>query len=246
MSTRPLFCSTSALAMIAACAVSSPALADEAAQETGAVAISADANASANTTAPHASHSRRHSNGVGNLRFLAGMHFGFGGNLEVDADNGLDFNDDLDPTIGLHGGVDYVLMDYFALGGELRLSWWKPDNNFTPLQDDPGRSLFVDFNLKPRGRYAFDKFPLEVYGTLPFGLSFASTNDDIAMDGGVGFNLGFGGGALYFFNSRFGVNMEMLGVWHWFDGEVEIGNIDIDTDSRTAQFYWMLSGVFAI
>jgi hypothetical protein len=40
--------------------------------------------------------------------------------------------------------------------------------------------------------------------------------------------------------------MEMLGVWHWFDGEFHVNNIAFDTNNRTAQFYWALNGVFAI
>jgi hypothetical protein len=244
MSTRTL----GALTMVVAGALSSPALADEAAQETGAVTLSADANANANANRPRPAANRAEPRGnVGNLRILAGLHFGFGGELDVDLDSGVRLatgEPDLDPTVGLQAGVDYVLWKYFALGGELRLSWWKPERNIIALRDDPDRSLFVDIDIKPRGRYAFSNLPLEIYGTLPLGLSIASINDDIRMDGGAGFNLGFGAGATYFVTSRFGLNMELLGVWHWFDGEFDLANTD--TDNRTAQFYWMLNGVFAI
>jgi hypothetical protein len=240
MSTRTF----GALAVVIAGALSSPALADEAAQESGAVTLPAADNSA---PAPAARRAPPRGGSIGNLRIHAGMHFGFAGELDVDADQPLNIitsrDPDLKPTVGLHGGVDYVLMDYFALGGELRLSWWKPDDNIA-VGEDPDRSLFVDIDIKPRGFYAFSRFPLEVYGTLPLGLSIASLNDDIPMDGGVGFNLGFGGGATYFLTSRFGLNMELLGVWHWFDGELELG--DLDTDNRTAQMYWMFSGVFAI
>jgi hypothetical protein len=240
MNTRTL----GALALVVASAVARPALAEEAAQESGAVTLSANASAPANTSQPHA----RPRGSVGDLRILAGMHFGFGGELHVDVENNIGITaqnePDLDPTVGLQAGVDYVLMEYFAIGGELRLSWWRPERNPAPLQDDPGRSLFVDIDVKPRGRYVFKNLPLEVYGTLPLGLSIASLNDDIPMDGGAGFNLGFGGGATYFFTSRLGVNMELLGVWHWFDGELDLANLD--TDNRAAQFYWMINGVFAI
>jgi hypothetical protein len=240
MSTRTL----GALALVVASAVARPAVADEAAQESGAVTLSANASAPASTSAAHA----RPRGSVGDLRILAGMHFGFGGELDVNVEDGIGIaarnEPDLDPTVGLQAGVDYVLMDYFAIGGELRLSWWRPESNIAPFQADPDRSLFVDIDVKPRGRYVFKNLPLEVYGTLPLGLTIASLNDDIPMDGGAGFNLGFGGGAIYFFTSRIGVNMEMLGVWHWFDGELQLGNID--TDNRAAQFYWSFNGVFAI
>jgi hypothetical protein len=258
MSTRTLPCSraelrasTAALALLVASTLPGTALAQDATQETGAVSLSGDANASAQTTsappqaevqqaAPRAA--------VGKWRILAGLHFGFGGELSTDVDTGFGLvtgNDpDLEPTIGLQAGVDYLLMEYFAIGGELRLSWWKPERNITPgSQSDPDRSMYVDINVKPRGRYTFSNIPLELYGTLPFGLSFAAISDDVPMDGGPGFNLGFGGGLTYFFTPRVGINTEILGVWHWFDGELDVGP---DTDNRTAQFYWMLNAVFAI
>jgi hypothetical protein len=245
MSTRTF----GALAFVAAGALSSAALAQD--PETGAVSLSADANASANTSpAPAAApvHHAAPRAGVGPWRIMAGLHFGFGGELDVDVDTGfglISANDpDLEPTIGLHAGAEYLLMEYFALGGELRLSWWKPERNITPgSQSDPDRSMYVDINVKPRGRYTFSSIPLEVYGTLPLGLSVAAVNDDIPMDGGPGFNLGFGGGVTYFFTPHIGVNTELLGVWHWFDGKLDVGT---DTDNRTAQFYWFLSAVFAI
>jgi hypothetical protein len=245
MSTRTL----GALAFVAGCALSSTALAQD--PETGAVSLSADANASANTSAPPPAPPAEHAparSGVGPWRIHAGLHFAFAGDLDTDVDTGFGLvtpnAPDLEPTIGLHAGVEYLLMEYFALGGELRLSWWKPERNITPgSQSDPDRSLYVDINVKPRGRYVFSNIPLEVYGTLPLGLSIASINDDLPMDGGPGFNLGFGGGVTYFFTPHIGVNTELLGVWHWFDGKLDVGP---DTDNRTAQLYWFLSAVFAI
>jgi opacity protein-like surface antigen len=234
---------SNALALIAVGALADPARADDVAQETGAVTIAPEESAAAPANAPPAPRPTR----PGKLRILAGLHFGFGGHLDIDAETPLGIvtsrDPDLDPSVGLQAGVDYLLIDYFALGGELRLSWWKPENNIG-IGEDPDRSLFVDIDVKPRGFYRFSGFPLEVYGTMPLGLSFASINDDIPMDGGAGFNLGFGAGANYFFTSHLGVNMELLGVWHWFDGEVDLGNAD--TDNRTAQFYWVLNAVFAI
>lgn len=245
MSTRTL----GALGFMAACALSSTALAQD--PETAPVSLSADTNASANTSAPSAAplpYRARPRGEVGPWRIMTGMHFGFAGELDTDVPAGvlllIPEAPDLEPTIGLHAGVEYLLMEYFALGGELRLSWWKPVRNIVfAAQSDPDRSLYVDINVKPRGRYAFSSIPLEVYGTLPLGLSVASINDDLPMEGGPGFNLGFGGGATYFITPRIGVNAELLGVWHWFDGKLNVGP---DTDNRTAQLYWFLNAVFAI
>lgn len=226
----------------AACVLSSSALAQDAQQETAAVTVSADSSSSSGPP-PAASHS----NGAdpGKLRILGGLHFGGGGEVHVDPEGPGSAEADLRPLVGLQAGVDYVLMEYFALGGELRLTWWKPDDNDLGA-GDVGRSMFFDIDVKPRGRYQFRNIPLEVYGTLPMGLSIAAINDDLNMDGGAGFNLGLGAGATYFFTSRLGVNAEMLGVWHWFDGEINGVINDVDTDNRAAQFYFMINGVFAI
>lgn len=231
----------SALVVVVTCALSRPVLAEDAPpQETGAVTLTA------NASGPRASSSRSTQGAAGKLRILGGMHFGGGGEWNINTDGPGDISPSLKALVGLQGGVDYVLMRYFALGGELRLTWWKPES-IVLAGNDIGRSLFVDIDVKPRGRYEFSSIPLEVYGTLPMGLSFAALNDDTNMNGGAGFNLGFGGGATYFFTSRIGINAEMLGVWHWFDGEVDgrgVGNVD--TDNRTAQFYFFLNAVFAI
>jgi hypothetical protein len=232
----------------AVCALSGTASAqDVAAQETGAV--------EASTTTPVASADAPAGSAInpGKLRILGGLHFGGGGELRSDPEVGPTSEDSLRPIVGLQAGADYVMMDYFAIGGEFRLSWF----NTTDYDDlDIGRSLFVDINVKPRGRYVFD-FPLEVYGTLPMGLSIAALSNDIEeaaagvgitdIKGGAGFNLGFGGGANYFFTDKLGVNSEMLAVWHWFGSEVETTfGTSTEAKNRTAQFYLFLNFVYAL
>lgn len=222
-----------ALVVTAACALASPASAQE--QETGAVSVSASASG------PRVGSSRSGGGShAGKLRIAGGLHFGGGGEYDIDPGTG---DWDLDPLVGIQAGVDYVLLEYFALGGELRLTWWKPEDI---AGQDIDRSLFVDINVKPRGRYEFRNIPLEVYGTVPMGLSIAALNDDMLMDGGAGFNLGFGAGATYFFTSMIGLNAELLGVWHWFDGEIDTVAGDRDTDNKTAQCYFLLNAVFAL
>jgi hypothetical protein len=228
----------------AMCALSSTASAqDVAAQETGAVETS---TATVHTDAPGGG-----AISPGKLRILAGMHFGGGGELRSDPDGpGPTSESSLRPLIGLQAGVDYVLMKYFAIGGEFRFTRFNT-NDYDDL--DIGRSTFIDIDVKPRGRYAFD-FPLEVYGTMPMGLSFAALNGDIEefpgvndASGGAGFNLGFGGGANYFFTDKFGVNSEMLAVWHWFGTEIEtVGGLSGEASNRTAQFYFFINGIFAL
>jgi hypothetical protein len=220
----------------ATCAMASAASAqDLAAQETGAVETS---TSTVHTDAPGGG-----SISPGKLRILGGLHFGGGGDLRVDPDGGGSSEASLAPQVGLQAGVDYVMMDYFALGGELRATFW---NTNVGADNDVGRSTFIDINVKPRGRYAFE-FPLEVYGMLPMGLSIAALNDDQPFDGGAGFNLGFGGGANYFFTDKIGVNSELAAVWHWFGAEVDLPfGGTVDAAMRTAQFYMFLNFVYAL
>jgi hypothetical protein len=237
--------------MVAVSALPGAGLAEDATQETGAVSLSSDSEADANTSAnpaPSAQTAVRAEAAPSKWRVLAGLHFGFAGKLKVDPATGFQLVNEnppgLEPTFGLQASVDYLLMKYFTVGGELRLSWWKPDGNITlQSQSDPDHSLFVDIDIKPRGRYVFSNIPLEIYGTMPLGLSIAAVDDTIPMDGGPGFNLGIGAGAIYFVTPRFGFCTELLGVWHWFDGKLAGGT---DTDNRAAQLYWMLNLVFAI
>jgi hypothetical protein len=209
---------------------------DTAAQETGAVETATSVSSAPPTSSA--------SINPGKLRILGGLHFGGGGDLRIDPDGGGGtLESSLAPVVGLQGGVDYVMMDYFALGGELRATFF---NTSDGADGDLGRSTFIDLDVKPRGRYVFD-FPLEVYGTLPMGLTIAAINDDWNADGGAGFNLGFGGGANYFFTDKIGVNAEMAAIWHWFGAEYPTGfGTSVDAALRTAQFYMFLNFVYAI
>lgn len=228
----------SALFAASVCALSGTALAQDADQETGEVTVSADSSGASSSGLG------RSSGAVGPLRINAGLHLGLGGSLVTDPDGpGGDFDDDMLVTPGLQAGADYVVMDYFSIGGELRLSWFNTDGGDDA---DVDRSMFFDLDVKPKGRYAFNNIPLEVYGTLPMGLSVAALNDDTGADGGAGFNLGFGPGATYFFTDRIGINTEMLGVFHWFGSSVDSQFGSAEASNRTGQFYWFINGVFAI
>jgi len=214
------------------CALSSTAVAQDAAQETGEVAVTSSRTGGGG-----------HSGAVGPLRFNAGMHLGFGGGARFKIEAG-DVEDettgDLAVTPGLQAGADYVLMDYFSIGGELRLAWVKGE-------DADDRSTVFDLDVKPKGRYAFSNIPLEVYGTLPLGMSVIGGNDDAGTDSDVGFNLGFGPGATYFFTDNIGINTEMLGIFRWFSDTADLpvgGEADLKT--RLGQFTWFFNAVYAL
>lgn len=146
----------------------------------------------------------RYNGKPGPLRVYGGFSLAFGGELKPER---FDDGYDLDPTVGLQGGVDYVMSDYFSIGGETRFLFWKPDGY-------GDRSFFWDIDVKPRGRYAFDNLPLEVYGALPIGLTVPGL--DGAAEGKIGWNIGVVAGANWFFNEKMGVNAELGWIYHQF------------------------------
>jgi hypothetical protein len=158
----------------------------------------------------------------GPLRFYGGFSVAVGGNRTEESPL---FSRDLslDPTVGFQGGADYVIMDYFSIGGEMRFLW-------TKVNGAGDRDFLWDIDVKPRGRYPFKKFPLEVYGALPIGLTVAGIPN--APEGKPGFNVGLVGGATWWFTSKMGVNAELGWVFHKYRREL----FDVQTDISMNQF----------
>jgi Outer membrane protein beta-barrel domain len=207
-----------AVALAAGLFAASDAAAQGAPQEEGAVEL---------TVAPRSAPIARRSGPVGPLRFFGGFRLGVGGQF-VNMDGPGNF--DAKATPGLQAGVDYVVMDYFAIGGETRLNWVKDED-----QDD--RTMLWDLVVKPRGRYQFNNLPLELYGTLPVGLSVANYPNDtvVEVDGGAGATVGLLGGANYFFTDHMGINAELGAMFHWIHGSVDRFGGSTDLKYRLAQ-----------
>lgn len=178
------------------------------------------------------------------LRLYGGLRLGFGGELEIDPERGPSADDDLLSTIGGQAGVEYVLMDYVSLGGELRLAGINTDSRDDL---DIGSDLFIDAVFKPKGRFALND-QLELYGTLPIGLTFISASDDLGDDysAGPGFNLGIGAGASYFFTDSLGINAEAAYLLYWYGAENETLAGDIEADNSLGQFTLFANAVFAL
>lgn len=199
------------------CAASMTASAQD--QETGEVVIEPSRRATV-PAAPRTSLER-----PGPLRFYGGFSVAVGGEIHDDDDDDSSIN--LDPTVGLQGGVEFVVMDYFSIGGEMRFLFPKPDGQ-------AGRDFLWDLVVKPRGRYEFSNLPLEVYGALPIGLTVPGL--DGPEEGKVGWNIGLVAGATYFFTENIGVNTEMGWLFHKFGYESGSGFGRIERDLVMNQF----------
>jgi hypothetical protein len=179
------------------------------------------------------------------LRILAGAHFGIAGELEPER-NGSYFDNgaDLATTYGGHFGVDAVVFRFFAIGGEARFSAW---NTEAAEARDVRRSFMLDFDVKPRLRFAVARERMEFYFSTPLGLSVPilsrDINDDGRLDGKPGFNLGIGGGFTFFITHHFGLNVEPMYVMRWFAVEPPLGN---DIDLRMRQFTLFTNAVIAL
>lgn len=179
------------------------------------------------------------------LRLLGGAHFGLAGELEPDRDNGPFSNGaDLATTYGGHFGVDAVVFRFFAIGGEARFSAFNTEDAEARNID---RSFLLDFDVKPRLRFAFARERMEFYFSTPLGLTVPILSHDIDADGRIdgkpGFNLGVGGGFTFFITHRFGLNVEPMYVMRWFGVEGP-GGSDIDLQMR--QFTLFTNAVIAL
>ncbi len=182
------------------------------------------------------------------LRIYGGLWLGFRGTWDNDLKGpfgvGATGNDDLITTVGGQFGVDYVLMRFFALGGELRVGGVN-----TKTYDDANfdRSKLVDIDLKPRLRFAPRHLPFEVYGTVPFGMTIPKLSNDLQnlanLDEHVGWNIGVGGGVSVFPLPHFGLNVEPLWLFHKFKVD---GPLSTSDRVSLRQFALLLNLVLAL
>src|SRR4051812_3534121 len=98
-------------------------------QETGAIELDPGRGPALHTTTHHTApvHARSLRE-PGPLRFYGGFNVAVGGHLQHEqrVRPYATYSDDrADPTVGFQLGGDYVLMDYFSIGGEMRFLWAK-------------------------------------------------------------------------------------------------------------------------
>jgi len=206
-------------------------------QETGEVDLDRTSRGSSSRRASRSSSTDHPAPGP--LRLYGGLSIAAGGELKLDDADFDEGGSELFPTIGFHAGADFVLMDYFSIGGETRFLFFKPE----AIGDDD-RSFLWDISVKPRGRYAFDGMPLEVYLALPLGLTVPGIEGE--AEGEVGWNIGIVAGANYFFSESLGVSLEL--GWHFHKFGIESGEgLGGEYDVKMNQFLFLApSFVYAL
>lgn len=163
-------------------------------------------------------------------RLYGGLWLGFGGDAEIDGDD--NFAGDLETTVGGQVGLDWVTARYLSLGFEGRIGAvkWKAAD----------RSKLIDLDFKPRLRFPLDNAPVELYLTLPVGLTIPRLGDigEQDGDGDLGWNIGGGAGVNVFFTESFGLNAEPIWIMHKFGAG--------PGDYTIKQFSLMLNAVIAL
>jgi len=189
-----------------------------------------------------------------NLKFMLGL----GGEAEFEGDiddippiipplvvrqllDGLNIDQDLEPTIGAGFEFDYPLHKYFLLGFMFSFLSWNTD----PSSDsDVDRSFLLDFSIVPKGRYPFEGSPFAIYVCLPIGFSMDLIDDEsleiafgqtgvIDADVGVGMNLSVLFGAQVNLESYFGLMMELGYSYHYVSHEGEVSVVGTDLEGET-------------
>jgi hypothetical protein len=182
-----------------------------------------------------------------------GALFGFGGDLDLDADPPLEHfflpNNDLEPTLGVGGWCDFGVHPYVSLGGEVRAQWYLTDYG---QDEDIDRDFVLDLNASLRAGWE-PVASLTLYGRVPLGFSLAFPNDDWHHEGydfetAAGINFGLLAGVAYDFTERFGALVELGYAHHLLWGEVGQtdvgGSYDVDIDYSMAQAHLQLGFTF--
>ncbi len=174
------------------------------------------------------------------VRLNVGGTIGLAGEAKAEIDD-VDDDDqpdgaDLDPTFGLHAGIEVPLHQYFTLGGEFGMSFWQTED------DDGDRQKQLDVLARPKLRISPVQ-GLELYGVVPVGLTYYIPSEDMSGEemgykvdfkGGPGFAVGVGAGATYFVTEHFGLNAEAGYLYRKFNMSIEesLGDQSASTDAK--------------
>jgi len=171
---------------------------------------------------------------IDDTRLYGGLWLGFGGDADLDGDG--EFGGDLETTVGGQFGLEQVIARHLSIGAEVRIGAVKWNNS-------ADRSKVIDLDFKPRLRFPLRNTPLELYLTMPVGLTVPRLGDVETgdTDGKVGWNIGAGAGLHVLLTDHFGVNVEPIWLMHRFTVE---GGGD-ENDLTVKQFSLLVNAVLA-
>jgi hypothetical protein len=175
-----------------------------------------------------------HYDAYDSTRIYGGVWLGFGGDIVAD---GYGTVGHLGNTLGGQGGVDVVVARYLSLGGEVRVGGFRAH----PFDS---RNRLIDLDFKPRLRLPLARTPLELYFTVPVGLTIPRLSDAAGnnVDNNIGWNVGVGGGINAFLTRSFALNAEPIWMVHHFGIDGTDGNGTV----KVKQFAILLNAVLAI
>lgn len=162
----------------------------------------------------------------GTSRVSAFGNFGFGGEADGEIRNTdddeevADIDDaDMETTNGFGAQWSYGILKNVTVGGRATLNWFSTDSW---ADQDIDRSMLLNIDVVPRGRYPLSGVPLELHLAVPVGVTLNFPNDELDQDldfgpidvgeveyaTGVSWNLSVLGGATYWITSTFGAFVE--------------------------------------
>jgi hypothetical protein len=145
---------------------------------------------------------------------LKGM-FGFGGEMKID-DNGVDTDDDMEPTAGLGLYGSYELLPFLDVGAQAAFLWYQTEGGDDANLDPP---VAIDLGVLLRPEWTFLGGKLDVYAAIPLGISIYVPSDDVenatAAKTGFGIHAGVLPGVTYRFWGGLGAFVEVGWMLHW-------------------------------
>jgi hypothetical protein len=160
---------------------------------------------------------------------------GLGGKADLDdAVAGVpgDFDSDMETTIGVGAQIERSFHPRFCLGGFTAFHSWNTDEGEEANRD---RNVIWDISLLFKPKYDLQLSgggEIELFLAIPIGLSFNFIDDDWNenIETGVGTNLAFLFGTLFYFNESVGMAAELGPSFHHFSYDYNTPGTDPDPD----------------
>lgn len=176
-------------------------------------------------------------------RAMLYLAVGGGGEADFSSDpsSPLDGSLNNEATVGVGARVEFPIMDYVSLGGQVELLSYEIDGAGFD------REISGHFDLWAKGRYVFElssDLDLEAYAGIPIGFSVVSIQNSPGLehqDNYLGWNMGLLMGGQLFFSERFGAMLEM--GWRHINAHNQIAGGGADLKTKVNQFALNLGAV---